>query len=959
MKTQISKKSFDAGKRYSGVYQQQGRMITDADWNNLVDVLKEQLAEALKDVVGNGSPRSGALTIASDRQIQPGDLYVDGLRAVLPGTAAFAAGQQPDLPESGDLPTTGPYVVYADVWERSLTALEDSGLRDAGLNGADTGTRTQTMLQVKTCDTSLDPESAIPSKGNAALSLDLHANLEAGDDCDPCAGLVGAGAGRVGNYLFRLEVHAVTGDAAKPSGLILKWSSENGAEQYAAQSEGLMPPGFVNSRFLYEFYNLTTEKHPGVHLTAGFSPRAGILKTTYEIPDGVADPKDFVRRWDGYCELSRSGSTWTLAKGWDKGVDLSTGTPAAEPGHVALGPGLTVNLEAFQMHLELNARTFVAGDYWLAPVREAVHAAGDSVLSGALPEGIEHYYLRLAAVAADGTVTLYENDADRRRHTYPPLTDLHAHDVDYQTDCTQGLFLNFQGTVKQALDQICSIQAQDVGFPKPCDTSIYAGQTVATVADALQLLCDIQAGHVAYTAGGGCTFLNQPGINTVQNALDALCLRPTGGGCKVTVGQDGQFATIEEAVAALTGEGIFDICICLLRGDHPLKGTIRKEEDFPRLNLTVTGCGPGTRVRLTDSAEFIAIDNLHLENVWIDSLDDDRSVVVRDCGAVTVDAVHFLGMAPERVLLMVLGTAQFSMNHCVMEAYQEQELKVPQQVFAFESELAKLFTRPGREAFMIAAAVAAQNLAQMTAANRGEMAEELQSALNQIDVKITPNELLSYQRLLQLLPLQDTAATQFLDALRDIRDQAHHAMAGRALFFMDAMARVSILNSQIYGQVSLEGPIGGVLNDEEIKQLDQMLKTPGQLTMVPQATDFLIQGTLLTRLALSAKRVDQIRQIIQEGKGILTGIYEAAQIANSVLVRDGNMLLFGEVTLSGNNVESLDPIVGSVIGETVIYTGNRVYRKLPAGSPAPVGGGRMRTATRELQQAANLPVGSW
>ncbi|WP_218188437.1 DUF6519 domain-containing protein, partial [Desulfosarcina cetonica] len=195
MKTQISKKSVDALKRYAGVYQQQGRMLTDADWNSLVDILKAQLAEALKDVVGNGTPRSGALAIADNRNIQPGDVYIDGLRAVLPGTTAFAAGLQPDLPGSGDLPATGPYVVYADVWERALTALEDPDLRDVALNGADTCTRTQAMLQVKTCGGGVNPETDIPQKGNAALSLDLHDNLEASDPCDPCAGLVGAARG--------------------------------------------------------------------------------------------------------------------------------------------------------------------------------------------------------------------------------------------------------------------------------------------------------------------------------------------------------------------------------------------------------------------------------------------------------------------------------------------------------------------------------------------------------------------------------------------------------------------------------------------------------------------------------------------------------------------------------------------------------------------------------------------
>jgi hypothetical protein len=938
-------------------------MLTDADWNNLVDVLKEQLAEALQDVVGNGSPEAvpclSPMTAMSSRETSTSMACVPPCLAPVP----FAASQQPDFPLSGDLPATGPYVIYADVWERSLTVLEDPDLRDAGLNGADTCTRSQTMLQIKTCTNGVNPETDIPENGNAALSLDLHHNLEASDPCDPCAGVVGTGDGRVGNYLFRLEVHAVTGNAANPTGLTLKWSSENGAEQYTAQAEALMPPGFVNSRFLYEFYDLNTEKHPGVHLTVGFTPLGGILNTSYEIPDGASDPNDFVRRWDGYCELRRSGSTWTLVAGWDKGVDLSTGIPAAQPGHVALGPGLTVNLEAFQMNLTLGGKTFVVGDYWLAPVREAVHSAGSPVCSGALPAGIQHHYLRLAAVAANGTVERYEDDADRRRHTFPPLTDLHAHDVDYQTSCTKGLYLNFEGTVKEALDKICSIAAKDVGFPQPCNTSIYEGQAVATVEDALKLLCDVQARQVSYNVGSGCTFLDQPDIETVQDALDALCQRPTGGGCKVTVGKDGQFSTIEEAVKALAAKGIFDICICLLRGDeqtgeHPL-GRIEKEKDFPHLNLSVTGCGPGTRLQPTESAGFIAIDNLRLEHLRIDDRGKENPVRISNCGVVALNAVHHIGMAPEETLLTVSDTAQFSMNHCVMEAYNNEGLETPTTIFAFHSDLASLFARPGRGTFLASAAIEAEKLATMSTDDRQKIAEQLQAILEDFDDKIMPNERLSYRRLIQVLFLPDTSKAQIQDALGDIRDQAHHVVAGRALIFNDALAQVSILNSQIYGQVSLYGPPGSMLNEEEVKQLEEMLKEPGRLILVPLATDFLMQGTMLTRLVLSGKRVDELRQIIQAGKGMLNGIYEAARICDSVFAGNGHQLLFADTTLSGNNVESLHPVVGSVVGETAIYTGNRVRRRLLPGDNQPVGGGRVLTAVRDLERAANMPDGSW
>ncbi len=960
MKTQISKNSFDKDKRYSGIYQQQGRMLTDADWNNLVDLLKSQLADSLEDIIGKGSPRNNALTILPDRRIQPGDLYIDGIRAELPGSLPINAGQQPDLPEGIDLPAAGPYVVYADVWERSLTALEDENIRDAGLNGADTCTRTQTMLQIKTCGAGINPEVNIPQKGDAALSLDLHDNLEASDPCDPCAGLTGSGRGRVGNYLFRLEIHTVTGNADNPTGLIIKWSSENGAEQYAAQPERFMPPGFVDSHYIYEFYNLTTEKHPGIHFTGGFTQRSGILKTSYEIPDGAVEPKDFVRRWDGYCELSRSGSAWTLVTGRDKGVDLSEGIPGTQPGYASIGPGLTVNLESFRMNLSLSGRTFLAGDYWMIPVRESVLSGGSSVCSGVPPEGIVHHYLRLTAVAADGTVELYLNDDDRRRHNFPPLTDLHAHDVDYDTACTKGLFLNFEGTVKQALDKICSITAGDVGFVKTCNTSIYRDKTIETVEDVLNLLCDIQAGQVSYKRGN-CAFLDRPDINTVQDAIDALCKKESNGGCRVTVGKDGRYQTIEDAVSSLTRSGIYDICLCLLNGDHPLKGRIIKDKDFPRLNISINGCGPGSKILLSEPVEFAGINHLNIENLWIDSLDkDDLSVTITDCGKVFLKEVYYLGTVKESALLTVTGTAEFFMDNCRIEVWSGKELKIPKNIFSFNSGLAAVFNRTGRNNFIGSAEVLAENLEKLPAAERKKLKEDIYERLNEYVESISRNETETYRHFSELLSLKSCSKIMLRDALVFIRDQAHHSTAGTALVLSDSAAQVSILNSRIFGQTGLYGVPGkAVFNEEEIKQLQNIIMNHGQLSLLTNMTSFFMHGTMLTRLAVSERQTDIIGGIIEANRGTITGIYESARISDSVFARDNNFMLFGNTTLSGNNFETLQELAGNVIGETAVYTGNRIYRSNLLEGPISQGGGRMLTAVHELQKAANMPEQSW
>lgn len=923
MKTQISKKSFNAAKRYSGVYQQQGRMLTDADWNTLVDLLKRQLTEALKDVVGNGSPRGGALTITSDRKIQPGDLYIDGLRAELPGTVPFPASQQPDLPESADLATSGPYLVYADVWERSLTALEDPELRDAGLNGADTCTRTQRMLQIKTCAIGVNPEIDIPTKGNAALSLDLHNNLETSDPCDPCAGLVGAGEGRVGNYLFRLEVHAVADDAANPTGLILKWSSENGAEQYTARNEGLMPPGFVTARYLYEFFNLTTEKHPGVHLTPGFTPRAGILKTIYEIPDGASDPKDFVRRWDGYCELSRSGSNWTLVAGWDKGIDLSTGIPVGQPGHVALGPGLTVNLEALQMNLELSGKVFLAGDYWLAPVREAIHPAGSAVLNGELAKGIEHHYLRLAAVAATGSVQLYANDADRRRHTFPPLTDLHAHDVDYKTDCTRGLFLNFAGTVKQALDKICSIEATDVGFPKPCDTSIYQGKTIKTVADALTLLCDIQAKQVSFTADPDCAILQ--GVKTVNQALNALCKRPTGGGCRVTVGEGGQFKLLEEAIHALVELGERNLCICLLAGDHVLPQGLKIDGNRENMHLAISGCGMNTRLFVQKQPIILAgLESFHLKDLLVQTIDSPAGAFIfESCREVTLLDANISGHIEERALITLGGGKTFRLAHSLLEASSNESLRLPEKILSFHPALENIFKLLDLVVFNKELQKVAVEMASLPIDEKKTLVSQIEERVKQNGSALSPAEIASYQALIGSLQKKNVLNNEIENTLNVIRSAAIGARPAEALALLDGEGAVHLENDQILGEVCLYGRDTGKVLDEEMIHSLAKLVMEGTVQFRSNHADLRVNSCCLTRVTVSQDMVQQLESILETGGGTITGLFRNSFFTDNILVQGNNQLVLEHTQLTSTAFEAVGGDAGFVMGNSSIYMGNR------------------------------------
>ena len=521
MKTQISRDSHRPDQRYSGLYQQQGRMITDADWNELVDLVKERMKRALADIVVSGVPDAGGLAITkpgADVQITPGRLYADGVAGELSADAAFGLDGQYDLP-GYPTPTPGDaYLLYADVWDLSVTYLQDEALRDPALHGADTCTRSQRLVQIKSCPAGIDPEmpSQNPRKGDAPLTLELRAAHTTQDPCDPCALETGVAEGSVGNYLFRLEVHDVAWNVNDPSDAIrltLKWSTENGAEQYSVVAGDTPPEEFTAGDWIFEFHSDASERHLGVNFvsSAGF-PVRGALEAGY--PESVPAGFDYVRRWDGYCELQKVGGNWTLVGGRERSAELSTDAGEEADGSVGFTGGLTINLATLALTLELDGKVFVVGDYWLAPVREEIHGEGASVLSGEQPVGIAHHYLKLVEVLADGSLVA-PTDAERRRLNFPALTDLHASDIGLTNHCP-GLYADAEN-VQQALDHLCDIDAADIAFANHCP-ALYADAD--NVQEALDNLCDIDASDIAYEVPN-C----QPGAGdppTIQSLLAAL-----------------------------------------------------------------------------------------------------------------------------------------------------------------------------------------------------------------------------------------------------------------------------------------------------------------------------------------------------------------------------------------------------------------------------------------------------
>ena len=148
MNGDISRQTFNPAKGYTAVVMQQGRVQLDADWNEQAEITRHRAETETLDTVGRcGGPlhdaafglvKPAGLSRAEqdyvkarwkalgkgDFLLSPGRYYVDGILVESEHAVPFA--QQPDLPGARPLPgDNGDYLLYLDVWERHLTALEE------------------------------------------------------------------------------------------------------------------------------------------------------------------------------------------------------------------------------------------------------------------------------------------------------------------------------------------------------------------------------------------------------------------------------------------------------------------------------------------------------------------------------------------------------------------------------------------------------------------------------------------------------------------------------------------------------------------------------------------------------------------------------------------------------------------------------------------------------------------
>ncbi len=498
MKGSNSRFSHRPHQRFSNTLHVQGGMVTDADLTEAgqLHLARDEAQNAT--FAGTGSPAKDGIVGFDDGPIlkqgvvlaqgKHGRLVArDGNLEVM-GKDLFEA--QADLPDGPALPN-GPCFLYADLWERQICAVQDEGLADAGLHGAETSYRTRTMVQIKALPLvdGLTAEQALEDlqknvgmfqrRGNASVAITRDNTVIAAKDCDPCADQVDIDPA-IPNALFRLEIVAVKYNGqGEPQSARFAWSMENAAavenvSRLQAETLDSTRAAFGRRNAVYQYFSDTSETHIG-RFERGFDPQQS------EFDDKLTHrAMPFVRRWDGTAVLDVTGSTAP------QNEQMGDGTLTAAAGKATLSLGL------FTVEITFAKRALMAGDHWLielrrfAPEDQRIRLVPSEDGVAGLPLGITHHFCPLFPLS--GADSQWMSDAQKRQLTFPALTDIPASHVAYDPKC-DALFQEAEN-VEDALNALCDLDATHVAFDPPDNCERFQGTN--TVDEALRRLCKVQ-----------------------------------------------------------------------------------------------------------------------------------------------------------------------------------------------------------------------------------------------------------------------------------------------------------------------------------------------------------------------------------------------------------------------------------------------------------------------------------
>lgn len=438
----LSRQLGDQHKHYAGVRHQQGRVLTDDDFNEAASLDAEELRRTRIHSIGAyGAPGTGFLPKGFgasggkvDFLLSAGELYLGGLRLEMNGEEHFLEQKDwlnfdkstaPAAPANGATRTD---LIWIEAWQQPITAIEDSELFEVALGGPDTSVRWRTMRRVHVLEgvtgsacpdawaTALGGFTAMGSLSDefematqATLTVDFTTPPAGGDLCTPpsSGGYLGAE-----NQAIRVQMvdatHYTWGfDNAAP---LYRVRVSNKGGQKVLVTMQTLPRDAAHWPLKGQVVELlpwaaALPNGERVAETAGHLCKVAVSydpdQQTFEIDVPLPAGWDL---WKGrsdradFNDASDPADEFLYLRVWNRGDDLAS--PAAIP--VA-----TSALGNTGLKVAFNGTPLRPDDHWIIAARPAAPSAivpwQLTLPSGAAPNGIRRFRAPLGLVEWTGT----------------------------------------------------------------------------------------------------------------------------------------------------------------------------------------------------------------------------------------------------------------------------------------------------------------------------------------------------------------------------------------------------------------------------------------------------------------------------------------------------------------------------------------------------------------------------
>jgi hypothetical protein len=433
----ISRVSFNPQKHYKSVRMQQGRVLTDDDWNENERIENDDRRRTIVDVIGPyGTPNDGFaishLSISAgslDFDIGPGTIYLGGLRLEMDSKETFMAQSDWLQQHAYNAPSglaTGEEsysMVYLEAWQQPVCAVEDSELYEVALGGPDTTTRLKNMKRVKIFDADASDCASYWQKLLDSWKADMLGTIADNYERVPAVtmqvsftgvkitdnlctpSLTGAYLGAE-NQAIRVQITGGVSTTVKG----FTWGFDDASPYYRVTVVGTTvkmqaPPKdqyhWPLSQQIVELLPLAAEL-PNKEKVAGLSGELKRVIASYD-PDLMTFTID-----SAITTLDKT--SFYFMRVWNRGSDITSPIQIPIP-----AVGSTAILGNTGLQISFNGTEVVPDDYWVIAARPD---SPDKIVPWALlnpgiaPQGIHRFYAPLGIIRWTGTGTTTAPTAD-------------------------------------------------------------------------------------------------------------------------------------------------------------------------------------------------------------------------------------------------------------------------------------------------------------------------------------------------------------------------------------------------------------------------------------------------------------------------------------------------------------------------------------------------------------------